>query len=55
MFKPIFKRNVQGWKIPGRWAFAASELLSTESLNMLFKIRNNDHKIPIIVTTIMMK
>ena len=39
IFNPIFKGNVQGRKHPGRRVFAESELSSTESLNMLFKIK----------------
>ena len=34
IFNPVFKRNVQGRKHPGRCAFVESEQLSTESLNM---------------------
>ena len=46
MFNPIFKRKGQGWKLPGRCAFAESELLSAESVNMWFNIKKNGNENP---------
>ena len=55
MIDPIFKRNVQGRKHPGRCTFAEWELINTENLNMLFKMKRMTINVPIIVLTIMMR
>ena len=54
MFNPIFKQNVQGRKHPGSYAFAEPELLVNKAYSVVQKVIN-DNKIPMIVTTIMMK
>ena len=54
MFNPVFKRKVQGWTHRERCVFAEPELLSQKSKHTVKKKRMVI-KIPIIVTTIMMK
>ena len=55
MFNPIFKGNVQVRKHPGMCAFAELELLSYRKPKHVVQNKKNGHKIPIIVTTLMMK
>ena len=45
IFNPIFKGKIQGWKHPGRCAFAEPELLSQKSKDVVQK-NNNGHKNP---------
>ena len=55
MVNPIFKENGQGRKHPGSCAFAEQELLSYRKPKHVVQNEKNGNKIPIIVTTIMMK
>ena len=55
MFNPIFKENVQGRKHPGSWAFAEQKLLSYKKPKHVVQMKKMTIKIPVIVTTIMMK
>ena len=44
MFNPIFKRNVQGWKHPGRCAYVQPELLTFTKPKCVIHNKNNGHK-----------
>ena len=46
MFNPILKENVQGWKHPGRYAFAEPELLSYRKPKHVVQNVNNGHRNP---------
>ena len=55
MFNPIFKENVQGRKYPESCAFAGPEILSYRKPKHVVENVKSGHKIPTIITTIMMK